>query len=136
MIVAEDTANADVRLALARTYVGLMRMARERTPGASLREIFVLAAVIVGTLEDRPMNANKISGYTGLPHQTVGRILNTLIKRGYIVRKGRVGGGAAFIAHQLPPITDLFVRQLVSVLVPALHTFHVHNGHNTSRGNN
>ena len=58
--------------------------------GASLEEIFISFAVLIGTAEGRPMSATKVAGYLGMPRTNVLRGLAALKKKDIIYSIGYV----------------------------------------------
>jgi hypothetical protein len=124
VVVSEDTKHADVRLALARMYIGVAQITRTRMPKGDLTDVVITAAVTVGTIEGRPMSAAKIAHYTGMPRATVLRRLKRLIQQGYISRKGNT-----FVSNRMPVISSAFIRRFIRLLEPAVKTLSVHNGH-------
>jgi hypothetical protein len=59
--------------------------------GVKSGDLLILAAVLVGQLEGRPMNASKLSDYSGIPRPTVVRMLRTMGRRGMIERVDKNG---------------------------------------------
>ncbi len=56
--------------------------------GASFEDMLVSFAVLIGTVERRPMSATKLAGYLGIPRTNVLRALAKLQKQKFIYRVG------------------------------------------------
>jgi hypothetical protein len=80
---------------LTRLWIDLTReMSRIHAPhleerfGAGAADTLLCAAIYLGTIEERQMNASKLSDYVGLPRSTVQRRLEELERSGRVERRG------------------------------------------------
>ncbi len=83
------------RLVIARLVVALMRARAsyyypELGLAASYELQLVATAVFIGHASRRPMGASEIARFVGMPRPTALRRLGDLIRRGIVVRKGRI----------------------------------------------
>jgi hypothetical protein len=92
-VLDSKSARIVTAIAVSRLVVDLVRVVHEsdylhRHFGAVLEEIFVGFCVHIGTIEERPMSATKISSYIGVPRTNVSRALRELVHRGAIYKVG------------------------------------------------
>jgi predicted transcriptional regulator len=67
----------------------LVELVRLKLPyGITRQTVLPFAAIVIGQAESRPMNAQKIAHYVGVPRTTVIRTLDRLVEVGAIVRRG------------------------------------------------
>jgi hypothetical protein len=82
---------------LTRLWIELTReMSRIHAPdleerfGAGVADTLLCAAVYLGMIENREMNASKLADYVGLPRSTVLRRLEELERLGRVERRGMI----------------------------------------------
>lgn len=85
----------DERLRICRLMIAMAKMINAdifgpgSNFGAELDTIYIACAVLVGHAERRPMTANKIALFLGMPRTTVLRKLRRLLKLDIVVEKER-----------------------------------------------
>jgi hypothetical protein len=86
--------NREERLRICRLMVGLAKevntdiFGAESNFGMELDTVFIACVVMIGHAEGRPMTANKIALYLGMPRTTVLRKLAKLLRLNIVLRSG------------------------------------------------